>query len=481
MKNLGKVLLLFLLPLSLLQARVSLEVSETTITQGEPLYITLRVAGKKFSMPDLQLIGGVKIDGNPSKSSSTTIINGTISSENTYTYTISPQKSMVIEPIKIIVDGKEEQTKAIAITVTKPQATVGGPYYVTLETDKKEVYVGEPFTVKMRYFERMDLDIIDHAYTSPGREHFWVKELGKVQGEVKEPYQITKLDYRYSPQKSGELTIEPVKMRVAFRSYRRDSWGFPIQSAQWKTVFSNELKIHVKPLPDGVNLVGNITINSSVDKLSTQHNEPVNLAITIEGEGNLEDISELPLTIDKAQLFNEKPTLTHTKNITTYTQKIAIIADQDYTIPSFSLTYLDLKTKQVKTITTQPIPITVKGAPKKPTQTVLETAKPEQPITKTAPTPLPSLILLAITSLASVLIGFILGRVLPLQWWKREKKEEAKLSKDDKQTLLFLLPLLGKNANIDHAIAQLAENVYEGKKHVVDRKKLKTWLEEVVE
>ncbi len=93
-----------------------------------------------------------------------------------------------------------------------------------------------------------------------------------------------------TPQKSGELIIDPMEVKCSIRTQnqqnRRDPFANFFNSYNVKEEFisSKEIKINVKALPNNEpknfnGTVGNYTISSSVDKFSLKTNEAVTYKI----------------------------------------------------------------------------------------------------------------------------------------------------------------------------------------------------------
>jgi len=132
-----------------------------------------------------------------------------------------------------------------------------------------------------------------------------------------------------------------------------------------KKFISNKLYIHVKPLPNNLEVYGNFGIKATVDKTEVKANKPINLTIKINGVGNVDDIKKFNLDIDNVVVYSDEPNIKSGLNKGVYggvfIQKIALIADKDFTIPALRLQYFDKDLKKVVTKTTKPIYIKVKG------------------------------------------------------------------------------------------------------------------------
>ena len=147
-------------------------------------------------------------------------------------------------------------------------------------------------------------------------------------------------------------------------SFFRDSFFDSVTNRlNWQKIYSNALHISVKPLPNNLELFGDYSLTSTVDKTFVDANQPVNLTISITGKGNIDDIQKYNLTISNVVSYADEPKIESTFQTDEYggnfTQKIAFVAQSDYIIPKIELTYFDKNTNQVKTIHSEPINIKV--------------------------------------------------------------------------------------------------------------------------
>jgi hypothetical protein len=352
-------------------------------------------------------------------------------------------------------------------------------FQFSMQADKTTAYVGEPVKITFLFKYPIDIQIAEANFAPPTFHDFWIKAGKDVPTTVKDGYHIYRLDYSVTPQKAGVLEIEPARMDIGIlKSKQRNTLRF--DRVTWKSIFSNGLKIDVKALPDDITLYGNYQIHTTVDKNRTKANEPVNLTVTITGEGNMEDIDDFTISSDKAAVYADKAkrSTQFQKGLrkTVFTQKFAFIADQNFTIPPLSLTYFNSTTKKVTTIKSDPIPIYITNQSKG-----FHTAKLEKRVSS------------SFTQsseggknnlwIAALIGGFIAGILLTILWTKRKTLKEIKQkqqpiqlklkkARDDKTLLALLLPYKGKSEKLDQIIYKLEANLYEEAKFKIDRKDL---------
>ena len=466
MKNLGKItFLLFLIP-NVLFGAVSARVSAKSVSMGESITFSLNVSGENIKRPTIYTLCNSDVTSTGTQTS-IQIINGSYQKTNILNYQFTPTKSCTIKSIEIDIDGVKHKTKAINIEVKPMDVAKDSAFILTLNSNKKEVFVGEPFVVTLLFKQRRDAEAVDSKFIAPELKGFWMKDESEPKRYNDGDYTVTKLSYTLSAQRSGKVEIKPAQMKIASRDSKKDSWGAWIAQIKWRTYFSNELSLDVKPLPNGVDLVGDFTIKAIADKNTINVNEAANITIEVNGDGNLEDIKSFKPFIDGVNVFDEKSVVKGHK----LTQKMAFVSDRDFIVPPFTLKFFNPKTKQINTISTKAIKIAVKGAKAKQSLNI----KREEPIA--------SQIVYGNNSginnvwiILSFIIGTLFGVLLMVvKPWKFIKKEKSFSIKDPKVLLVKLLPFKN-DEEVNEIVNILEKNIYSNESIKIDKKLLKEIL-----
>ncbi len=467
MKNLGKILFALFVLQTAIYAGVVASVDYNKVTIGETVTYSIKSTNANIDRPIINTLCGTNVIATASQTN-IEMINGGYTRTKIFNYTFMPRKTCTISPISFKIDSKTEQTAAIKVAVVAAKKDANADFVIDLVSKKREVFVGEPFVVEMLVKQKHNAQALDSKFIAPKMNGFWVSGEPKQSKYDDGTFVITKLTYTLSAQHAGSLSITPAQLAVAKRSNTRDSWGSFMQDVKWKSYFSNALTIKAKAIPQGAKFIGDFSIAASVDKKEVNPNEAINVTIRIHGNGNLEDIESFKPSIQDVSVFDEKPVI----KANDFTQKIALVGDSDFMIPSFHLTFYNPKTKTKETIQTQAIKITVHGAK----------AKQALEIKRSTPTPQllhPTNLQTQEKSLAlwQVVLIFVSGLFIGLALmffkpWEKLKREKSFDVKDEKKLLIKLLPYK-EDVDVQTITDVLEENIYTQKKQTIDKKLLK--------
>ncbi len=353
-KFLKIIILLIFVSISAIQAQeVEFTAStQKTVRMGEQfrLVYTLNARGSDFKGPRFE---GIQNLSGPNSSSSSNIqyINGKVtkSVSNTYTYYLRAIKEgeFTIPPAIIYNKKNKYESEALKVKVisngtssgqtqqrssSKQQNVNNGQtqapnneneVFLKLTVDKSNPYLGEQIIVNYRLYTKIPISSISiNKLSSFGG--FWSKNLTDenqrlnqsteyINGEEYVVAEIRKI--ALYPQKTGDLTIEPMELeciaqirkqnasRLRSRSFFDNFFDDPFYNTNVynvnKTLKSELLKVKVKPLPlknkpsDFNGAVGDLLVSSKIDKTELKVNDAINFSITISGKGNIELIDEL--------------------------------------------------------------------------------------------------------------------------------------------------------------------------------------------
>ncbi len=499
--HLGKFFIILLLfTLEIFSSVVSAKLSRTTISNGEDVKLTIEVNGDSVEFPTINLPNAQVVE---SGTSSTLIyINGNLSRKKRKSYIIESSKDLTIPPLDVKVDGKVYKTNQLKLKVLNSSSSnKEKPYILEMSFDKNRTKVGEALELRLTLKIKEDAKADRVDIIPPLLDDFWVKG-NPVKEEYSDGvYSIVKYTFNIFAQKSGTLNIPKTSVRIGTTSNSR---GFndpffgasPFEKLRWRRYYSNSLKLTVDPLPNGLELYGHFYITLNVPKKEVKSNEPLNITIKVEGDGNLDDIKKFKLNIPNVMVYENDPKVVAKFKNGVYKgqlkEKIAIVADSDYTIPKIELKYFDNREQKEVTISTNPVDIKVIGTPQYKANSAdnnapikVEVAKSSKPLVENRKLSSNK------NNYLMLIVGFILG-TLTLYFINifREKKRDKKVelpitkaikkSKNDKELYSLLLPYAKDNEYIKDKLDRLEENIYKSAKNSINRAEIIDYFEEII-
>ncbi len=490
---LGKLTALMLLPLFLF-ADVQESVDKNALYRGDSVTYTISVSGKDVEFPTI-----TSIDGNPilstSGSQNISIINGDFQKTVSKSYIFTPKDSLEIPSYKVLVNGGVEMTKPIAIKIVEPSQDKSAPVVLDIRLSKENVHVGEMVRFDLVFKQKPNVPVYKLDIEEPQFEDFWVKKMAGSKEGVEGEYTTKTYSYLLFAQRSGKLSIPSVTANVGQLAQPSRRSGDPFfdrftQNIRYTKVFSNELILDVEALPNRLELYGDFNINTEADKTTVAANKPLNLTISIDGVGNIDDVRKYSLDIEGAVIYANEPEIkarvVGEDYLGSFEQKIVIIADGSYTIPPLQLRYFDRESQKEVIKESQAIAITVTGGVVKVSTVqsspveVSQAIKEKQELIEKA---------VATTSdwrelLYAALVGFGIGGLfvwlmmrsrsenVPKKSVVTPIEQQIKKAKSDKALFELLLPYKKESPVVDTALVQLEENLYRGANNSVDKKGL---------
>lgn len=424
MRKAVSVLLFFLcVHIGLSEYKFTATASSTNVEVGEQIQITFTLNttnGKNFQPPNFK---GFTVLAGPSRSMSTQIINGQISSSLSYIYILSAdvEGTYTIEPARITVDGNVLSSNPITIKVVKGSKKtiqqgksdsqekslsqqaydiIKDNLFIRLYVDKTQAYLGETITATYKIFVHPDLNIVNISVPKmPSFNGFWTQDFGikelKFSTEIINgiPFKVADLkQVVLIPQQTGVLTIDPMEIefvvRLLIKQQQRKRYRDPFDmlfddpffndpffSNSYKdfpfTVRSKPLQIKVFGLPspqpaDFHGGVGSIQLKAWLDKDRVKTGEVATLRVEISGSGNLKLLSpfslNLPNDIDTYEpKVIDKSSVSPTGINGTITFEYYLVPKNpgQFKIEPVKFAYFNLAKKEYVTLNSQPFTLNV--------------------------------------------------------------------------------------------------------------------------
>lgn len=308
------------------------------VAAGQRFQLTYSVNAEAsdFTPPKLE---GFRILSGPNQSSSSSIqiINGqmnrSVTNEFSYWLVATEEGTLTIPPAQVKVEGNTHESNPLTIKVSGKAAgfsqsrsnqknqqkqqtdkpDVDDEIFIRTSVNNKNPYLGEEVIVTYKLYTRVN--IADHKSKSePSYPGFWVQSLTNQNSRANQynrnikghRYLVAEIRYdALYPQKTGELTTEPLEMEIIARvkKQQRSRRGFfddffDSYDNVRLDIASNPVTIDVKPLPMAnrpasfSGAVGKFNFSSSINKKQVKTNEAINVNFSVRGSGNIKLLEE---------------------------------------------------------------------------------------------------------------------------------------------------------------------------------------------
>lgn len=399
-----------LLCASVVSADVSItaSVSPAEIAVGNDAILTVRLEGKfrKSGSPELPELNGITVYESGT-SQNFSFVNGQSSTSVEYHYTLraSREGTYKIDPIRVVIGDKEYTADPVTIEVTAAQQSIPSPasdpgdgvrapsstdpspgpkesIFISASVDKDTVYVNQQITWTLGYYSDGRVTLMRSPnYSPPDADGFWVEDLPPQKNYYTKlggrQFVVTEIKRAYFPAAPGVQEIGKARVDVVLRGaearsvfddfFRNGGFGQP------KNLYSDVTRIVVLPLPQqgrpenfsGI-VAHNLSLAVSAHKQLVQVGEPVNIAVEINGTGNIRTIPqpELPATEkykvyesgSSSDAFKRDYTVTGRKQ---YDYVVIPQVEGKWEIPAIELTYFDPIEKRYRVASSYAVPLDV--------------------------------------------------------------------------------------------------------------------------
>ncbi|MCG8605917.1 BatD family protein [bacterium] len=344
-----------------------------------------------------------------SSSQSIQIINGQMSVTRgiTYTFVATKEGKFQIPPVSLEYKGKSYRTDPISIEITKAQTgpaqtrPQGGgqpnepldledQLFLQASVNKARVYQNEPVILTYKIYTAVSVTSYGISQL-PNTVGFWSEEFPSPQRPELSDEVVNGRRFRVAeikrmalfPQGPGVKELDPMVINCEVqlprsRRNRRDLFDrffddpFFSNRTQRQTIRSNRLKIEVMPLPekgkpaDFSGSVGEYAIVASIDKNAVKTNEALTLEVSISGTGNINILPEPSVAIPTDfEAYDPKVSTNINRNgaqirgSKTFEYVLIPRFPGNQTIRPISFSYFDLKSKDYRTVSTDPIELAV--------------------------------------------------------------------------------------------------------------------------
>ncbi len=333
--------------------------------------------------PRIPTVDGLQF-GRPSQSSQTSIVNFKMSRTFSFVFPVRPAKrsSLTIPAFEIKTDKGAIKVPAASFTVG--DATVGSSGLAVndiasakLAVPRKSVWAGEVFPVSYtldvvrRYFHSLgsNLDwpgtpVVAEDWSKPDPSEVLIRGERRV---------VSTQDTRAYVKQPGIYTLKPASQMVNLMVGSTGFGLFTQPNVEQRQLESNPLELTVKTLPiaplDFSGAVGEFAFVSKVVPLTSGVGEPITWTLELSGTGNWPDVTGLPQreVSNDFQVVQPKSKRTM-KDATLFegslTEDVVLVPTKPgtYRLAPVRFSYFDPKTGNYKSVTTEPVTVTITGA-----------------------------------------------------------------------------------------------------------------------
>lgn len=355
---------------------VSIEASNNPVEKGQRLIITIKsnVEGSlDFTLPDeFEQSGptesGMSSEVNYYNGRGTVVrfsyqkLSGQFEDEGTYR----------IGPAKIMGKNGVVTSNILEIKVLKrqnmisenPAENMNRAIFGIIEQSGKEIYEGQPLILEGKVYSQVDILQVERYFPfqleGPSESHELqqsnqvTRNYEQIAGRNVMTFRIGKM--LIFPEKTGEFEIDPFETILFYDDNRS---VFPERTK----VRSNESKVLVKPLPDGVppcfiEGVGDFKLEANIDTTELEQNSVLTVRIYVFGHGNLHNIEPPKLNLPKGMILYGDPevedsilfTSRGSEGMKSFTYYVQANKPGDVNIPAIQAGYFDLTTEEYQVL-----------------------------------------------------------------------------------------------------------------------------------
>ncbi len=333
LNKLGKQLLILLMSLPL-YASVKV-IAPDYFMEGEAFEFKIIAKGFEIQIPQIKEIDAYLVE-NTQSSQEAVLVETRQATKQTNTYRVFAKKTFTLPSFDIEVDNISEFTKSKIVRLKKVSKTISKDFDFDMKVDKSSAYVGEKIRLTLRFTYN---DLEDYSLPQVDFPDFLIKEIDNKDYTRKDGYQVEESTYSLVAQKQGKISLYPLKVEVESLEGGYKKLNNKSKYIKKRSIYSNELTLNVKAIPQGASVFGDYELLSSLDKQRVHIGEAVTLTLSIKGQGNIDNMDGINFSIPNTSIYEKS----------TATSKIfEIVSDKNFTIPSLSIKYFDKNTHKLK-------------------------------------------------------------------------------------------------------------------------------------
>ena len=209
-------------------------------------------------------------------------------------------------------------------------------YSFTMQVDNTQPMVGE--TVHLTTHFRYD-NLEEYDLEEPDYENFKIALVDENETQETNSTWLLIQHYTFIAKREGVFTLHPLKAHIEYIPLVYQDRYNKNHYLQKQDISTQTLTLNVNPLPQGIQVTGDYTLKESIDTNQSTQGSPVEFTLTLQGEGNIENLDFFSLHIPHTTIYET--------NKNAHSKTFMILANQDYTIPPIVFKYFNQHTQTV--------------------------------------------------------------------------------------------------------------------------------------
>ncbi|MEY4375370.1 MAG: hypothetical protein RL760_1537, partial [Candidatus Eisenbacteria bacterium] len=326
----GLVLLLCGMTLAYAAPVIEARLDADRVTVGSTLRMVVSVKDPKGNVadPEFTLPGGLELLGS-ARSQQFSFVNGRAASEVQFQYSIGAVRTgtYTVGPVRVTVGGQtyrsSEQSLAVVDALSQAPGGATGASGATRERGRAtrvasllltlepaQPVVGQLCRLRAQLVQRVPMSE-ESQYDAPITPGFWSETWGDVSRyearEGRQPVVVIESSVRLYPLAAGVAHIGAARAVVAPAGNGMLDPFTGLDTGRLE-IFSDSLRINVRPLPDGAPAgfdggVGRFRVTWSADRSHTAQDQAVTVRLAVRGVGNLPLLRTPSFTVPDFEVF----------------------------------------------------------------------------------------------------------------------------------------------------------------------------------
>lgn len=378
------VLLILTTPQWAMAVPIDVSVDHTPVNLGESFQIVFTATESPDGAPDFSVLEQDFSVLNQSQSSNTVFSNGNLSKTVQWTLNVMAKRagSLIIPAIKFGDDASQATSVLVGKTAGKKDISSDSELFLDVTASPESSYVQSQIIYTLRLYRNVEMT--QAKLTEPELSDAVIEKLGEdtdynaLHNGIN--YRVTERKYVIFPQKSGQLTINPLELTADVLSNNTPSVNdfFNPQATKTKRIVSKKIVLNIAPAPSsfpGTHWISaeqmELKQEWSGDTQQAKVGEPLTRTLTLQAKsatvGQLPELNTAKSN-EQFKVYPDQPVLQEQKKsdglLALRQEKIAFIPSQagSYTLPAIEIPWFNTQSQKVEIAKLPEVALTAFGA-----------------------------------------------------------------------------------------------------------------------